>query len=69
MQKVQPSQLFFIFMQLLYVSCLLLVYNCTAVSLFFLQVFKKADLDKKAEELDKMKAKYGLSTPGTDMRK
>ncbi len=27
------------------------------------QAFKKLDADKKQQELDKMKAKYGLSTP------
>ena len=29
----------------------------------FLQAFKKVDQTKKQAELDKMKAKYGLSTP------
>jgi len=29
------------------------------------QTYKKMDQSKKAEELDKMKAKYGLSTPET----
>lgn len=29
----------------------------------FVQTYKKLDQNKKAEELDKMKAKYGLSTP------
>jgi hypothetical protein len=31
--------------------------------LFIFQAFKKIDADKKKEELDKMKQKYGLSTP------
>jgi len=31
----------------------------------FVQTYKKLDQNKKAEELDKMKAKYGLSTPET----
>jgi len=31
----------------------------------FVQTYKKVDQTKKAEELDKMKAKYGLSTPET----
>ena len=31
--------------------------------LFSLQAFKKIDTDKKKEDLDKMKSKYGLSTP------
>jgi len=33
--------------------------------LVFVQTYKKLDQNKKAEELDKMKAKYGLSTPET----
>jgi len=31
----------------------------------FMQTYKKLDQTKKADELDKMKAKYGLSTPET----
>lgn len=31
--------------------------------MFYFQAFKKVDQDKKKEDLDKMKAKYGLSTP------
>jgi len=30
---------------------------------FSFKAFKKIDADKKKEELDKMKQKYGLSTP------
>lgn len=38
--------------------------SCNSSSpLSSLQAFKKIDQDKKQAELDKMKAKYGLSTP------
>lgn len=33
------------------------------------KTYKKMDQNKKAEELDKMKAKYGLSTPETGGKK
>jgi len=32
---------------------------------YYVQTYKKMDQSKKVEELDKMKAKYGLSTPET----
>ena len=36
---------------------------------FSFQAFKKLDADKKQQDLDKMKAKYGLSTPETQSQK
>ena len=36
---------------------------------FVFQAFKKIDSDKKKEELDKMKQKYGLSTPDINKQK
>ncbi len=34
-----------------------------------MQAFKKMDMDKKQQELDNLKAKYGLNTPDTQSGK
>ena len=44
-------------------------YKKSFTIVYFLQAFKKLDADKKQQELDKMKAKYGLSTPDTQAQK
>lgn len=37
--------------------------NCVCFLLFNFKQYKKVDVDKKKEELDRLKAKYGLNTP------